>query len=128
MSLAPAEQRALDTIADVLRHSDRRLARMLTRFAVPFFRGGLVILIRRLARTPRFGRLVASAVAVAVAALLVVAVLRSPATPLCATPGSLRSAAAAVQASKCPLLMHHDHAAGTAGPGTPGAPGSQGAP
>ena len=125
MSLAPAEQRALDKIADALRYSDRRLARMLTRFEVPLARGGLVIVIRR-SRWLR--RLIVSAVAVTAAVLLVVAIVRSPATPICSPHSSIRSLAAAVQASDCSLLTHGGHAAGTAGPGTARAPGVQGAP
>ena len=128
MSLVPAEQRALDTIADALRHSDRRLARMLTRFEVPLSRGGLVIRIRRLPRTRPLRRLIVTAVAVTAAVLLVVAVIRSPATPICSAPGSLRSAAAAVQASNCSLLMHAGRVAVPAEPGTAGTPGHQHAP
>lgn len=120
MSLAPAEQRALDTIADALRQSDWRLARMLTRFTVPFSPAGLVILIRRLPRTRWLRRLIVSAVAVTAAVLLTVAVVRSPATPICSAPGNIRSAAAAGQASNCSLLVPGGHAAGPAGTGTPG--------
>ncbi len=128
MSLAPAEQRALDKIADTLRRSDRRLARMLTRFKVPLARGGLMILIRRLPRTRLLRRLIVSAVAVTAAVLLIVAVVRSPATPMCSPHASIRSIAAAVRASECSLLMHQGHAPGPAATGTAGAPGDQGAP
>ena len=125
MSLAPAEQRALDKIADALRHSDRRLARMLTRFKVPLARGGLVILIRR---PRRLRRLIVLAAAVTAAALLIVAILRSPAMPVCSAHRGIRSFAAAVQASNCSRLRHERHAIGTAGTGTAGTPGAQGTP
>jgi len=101
---------------------------MLTRFEVPLSRGGLVIRIRRLLRTRRLRRLIVTAVAVTAAVLLVVAVIRSPATPICSAPGSIRSAAAAVQASNCSLLPHEGRAVGPAEPGTAGTPGHQRAP
>jgi hypothetical protein len=108
MSLTPAERRALEKIEDGLRRSDRRLARMLTRFKVPHSRGGLVILVRR---PRRHRRPIAAAVAVTALALLVVAILHSPTTPLtCSPPSGTGSAAAAAQASNCPLALHQGHA------------------
>jgi ferric-dicitrate binding protein FerR (iron transport regulator) len=78
MSLAPAERRALDIIEDGLRGSDRRLARMLTRFQVPLARGGLVILIRGPGRRRR---LISSAIVVTVVALLAVVIWHDPGAP-----------------------------------------------
>jgi hypothetical protein len=102
MSLAPAERRALDTIEDALRREDRRLARMLTRFALPLTRGGLAIFVRR---PGRLRRLIMSAVAVTAAALFVVATLNSKITPpICAAP-TTASAAAAMQSSVCPPAL-----------------------
>jgi hypothetical protein len=46
MSLAPREQRALAKIEHSLRSSDPRLARMLTSFTLPAFRGGIAHLFR----------------------------------------------------------------------------------
>lgn len=99
-------------IEDALRRSDRRLARMLTRFKVPLLRGGLVIAIRE---PRRRRRVVMAAIAVIAVALLVVAVWNSPATPLtCSAPSRPGPAATTAQASICPLAMHRGHLAGTA--------------
>lgn len=122
MSLAPAERRALDKIEDGLRRSDRRLARMMTRFKVPLSRGGLMILVRRLRRSRRSRRsrrLIGWAVVATAVALVVAGILNSPATPrTCATPGgpgsAAAAAAAATQAGHCPLALHRGHAASTA--------------
>jgi hypothetical protein len=110
MSLAPAERRVLDTIEDALRREDRRLARMLTRFAVPLTRGGLAVFFRRPGR-PR--RLIMSAAVVTAAALFVVATLNSKVTPPnCAAP-TTASAAAALQSSACPPALDLASAAKT---------------
>jgi len=115
MSLAPAERRALDTIEDALRRTDRRLARMLTRFRLPLARGGLVIILRR---PRRLRRLIVSAVAVAAVAWFVVAVIRCPATTLCSAPARTEPAAAAALAGDCLMLVHEGLDDGTAGAGT----------
>jgi hypothetical protein len=47
MSLAPAEQRALDRIEFALYGSDRRLAHTLSRFKLPLAHGGLTMMVRK---------------------------------------------------------------------------------
>jgi Protein of unknown function (DUF3040) len=125
MSLAPAEQRALDKIEDALRRSDQRLAHMMTRFRLPLSRGGLVIFLCRLRR---LRRLIVSAVAVAAAVFLVVVVIRSPAPPRCSAPRTSGSVAAAAAARNCPLFMREGRAVSTMGTGTAGAPGDRAGP
>ncbi|MDQ2812119.1 MAG: DUF3040 domain-containing protein [Actinomycetota bacterium] len=126
MSLAPAERRALNEIEDSLRRSDRRLARMLTRFMVPLSRGGLLILVRR---PRRRRRLIVSAVGVTAALLLVVAILRAPVTPqACSVPSRAGSAAAATLVRNCPLTLHEGPAASTAQHRAAGSSGDQGGP
>lgn len=125
MSLAPAEQRALDKIEDALRRSDQRLAHMMTRFRLPLSRGGLVIFLCRLRR---LRRLIVSAVTVAAAVFLVVVVIRSPVPPRCSAPRTGGSVAAAAAARNCSLLMREGRAVGPAQPGSAGVLGDQGRP
>jgi peptidoglycan/LPS O-acetylase OafA/YrhL len=104
MSLAPAERRALDGIEGSLRRSDPRLARILTRFSLPLFRGGLAILARRL-RRPRLA--IVSALAVAAVAVLVVAALHTPEPPVpCAAAATSGLLGPGAQASACLSLQH----------------------
>ena len=104
MSLAPAERRALDGIEGSLRRSDPRFARMLTRFSLPLFRGGLAILARRL-RQPKLA--IVSVLAVAAVAVLVVAALHTPEPPVpCAAAATTGLVGPGAQASDCLSLQH----------------------
>ena len=125
MSLAPAEQRALDKIEDALRRSDRRLARMLARFKLPLSRGGLVIFLRK---PGQLTQLIVSAVAVTAAVLVVAGIVRSPTPPRCSAPKSSVPVAAAAAARHCSLLMHEGRAISTPETGTAGASGDKPGP
>jgi hypothetical protein len=121
MSLAPGERRALATIEDSLSRSDPQLARMLTRFTMPASRAGVAVVARRLRQLrPR----IISAVIVIVAFLLVLAVLRSPATPL---RRAARTGTAATQVSNCPPPWPAGYPGSTAGDSTAESAADQGA-
>jgi hypothetical protein len=92
-----------------LDRSDPRLARMLTRFTMPASPGGVMVVARRFTRLR--SRII-TAVAVLVAFLFVLAVLRSPATPLrCAAP----SGTATTQSGRCPPPWPAGYGGSTAG-------------
>jgi len=100
MSLAPAERRVLDKIEDSLRHSDPRLARMLTRFSLPVFRGGLAVVAHRLWQRRL---LVVIALSLVTIAVIVAAALHSPDPPVpCGTTSSTGFGVPSAQAGSCP--------------------------
>jgi hypothetical protein len=110
MSLAPAEQRALDRIEFALYGSDRRLAHTLSRFKLPLAHGGLTMMVRQ--PRPR-NRVIAAVILVMALGLLVAAVWNGSATsPTCAS--STGPALTATKASDCQLSLHRGHEAGTA--------------
>lgn len=103
MALLPAERRILDKIEDSLRHSDPQLARMLKRFAIPIWRGGLVVLVRG---PRRLRLLIASVFGLAAVVLIVLASLHGSATivPCNASRGPAQSTAT-LKTSSCSTAL-----------------------